>query len=367
MQVPTIQNQSARLRPPVAQKSSTIMLSWLFAVVLFGGVFLAGCSPVTPAAQDGPVATDSPEPITLEPITLGVGFIPSVQFATFYVAIEKGFYAEAGLDVTIDYGFETDYLLLTATNEMQFMLGSGDQIILGRAQELPVRYVMNWYTEYPVVIFAKTDAGVNEPADLRGRRIGIPGPFGASYVAFRAILESAGLSEEDVILESIGFTQAAAIQQDLVEAAVDYSVNGPIVLAQAGIETVEFRMDTYLNMPSNGLVTNETIIAQRPELVEAMVQASLRGIAYTLENPDEAFEIALRFVPEAGGENQAINRAIFDAVLGSWEPRPGFAPGETRLEDWTTAGEFMARIGLIEHAPDPATLFNNEFLGNAGE
>lgn len=338
----------------------------LFVLLLFT---LAGCSPVAPATDSSAPDSESMEApatdsTTLEPVTLGVGFIPSVQFATYYVAIEQGFYADVGLDVNIDYGLETDYLLLTATDEMQFMVGSGDQVILGRAQDLPVRYVMNWFTEYPVVIFAKADSGIESPTDLAGKRIGIPGTFGASYIAFRAILESVGLEESDVRLESIGFTQAAAVQQDLVDAAVDYSVNGPIVLAQEGIDTVQFRMDDYLHMPSNGLVTNENTIAQRPDLVERMVQASLQGIAYTLENPDAAFEIALRFVPEAGGENEAVNRAIFDAVLANWEPRAGFAAGETRLEDWEVAIDFMVRNGLIATAPEPETLFSNEFLSH---
>lgn len=335
------------------------------AFAMWLAALLVGCVPLAPA-QTGATSPQteggSSESASLEPVTLGVGFIPSVQFATFYVAMEKGFYADVGLDVSMDYGFENDYLLLTATDEIQFMVGSGDQVILGAAQELPVRYVMNWYTEYPVVIFAKADAGITTAADLAGKRIGIPGPFGASYVAFRAILESAGLRETDVTMESIGFTQAAAIQQDLVDAAVDYSVNGPIVLAQEGIDTVQIGMDDYITMPSNGLVTNANTIANRPDLVARMVEASLRGIAYTLENPDEAFEIALRYVPEAGGENEAANRAIFDAVLNSWMPRQGYAPGETHLDDWQAAIEFMARTGQIETEPPAEAIFTNEFL-----
>ena len=50
-----------------------------------------------------------------------------------------------------------------------------------------------------------------------------------------------------------------------------------------------------------------------------LVRASLRGVEYTLANPDEAFAIALSYVPEAGGDNEAINRAIFDATLPYWQ------------------------------------------------
>jgi NitT/TauT family transport system substrate-binding protein len=320
---------------------------------------LASCVPIASTPQAATVASTTDEATA---VSLGVGYIPNVQFAVFYVAIEKGFYAEEGLDVTLDYGFENDYLKLVGTNALQFMIGSGDQVVLGRSQGLPVRYVMNWYSVYPVVVFAKQEAGITRPEDLAGKRIGIPGPFGASYVAFRGILEAAGLREADVQMESIGFTQAAAISEDLVDAAVDYGVNGPIVLAQQGIATTQIGLDDYLRIPANGLVTNDITIAEEPELVEKMVRATLRAISYTLENPDEAFDIALKFVPEAGGDNEAANRAVFDAVLVEWQPQPGLKLGETRLTDWEEAAQFMQRIGLVQDLAPTEQLFTNEFL-----
>ena len=332
------------------------LMSFITVIVMI----FTGCAPIASAP-----ATDSgdQEPSTeLTPVKLGVGFIPNVQFATFYVGIEKGFYAEEGLDVTLDYGFENDYLKLVGVDELQFMVGSGDQVVLGRAQGLPVRYVMNWYSQYPVVIFAKAEAGITKPADLAGKTIGIPGPFGASYVALRGILEAANLSEADVTLASIGFTQVAAMTAGSVDAAVDYAVNGPVVLAQAGITTTQIKLDDYLQMPANGLVTNEKSVQEKPELVAKMVRASLKAVQYTLDQPDEAFAIALKFVPEAGGDNEAANRAVFDAVLAYWTPAAGTTMGATELADWQTAAEFMQRIGLVDTLVPAETLFTNEFV-----
>ncbi|MFZ4656579.1 MAG: ABC transporter substrate-binding protein [Caldilineaceae bacterium] len=335
------------------------MLQRLVVLVSLVIVLIAGCAPVAPA----PVAETGDQPSTaLTPVKLGVGFIPNVQFATFYVGIEKGFYAEEGLAVSLEYGFENDYLKLVGVNEAQFMIGSGDQVVLGRVQGLPVRYVMNWYSQYPVVIFAKSDAGITEPSDLAGKTIGIPGPFGASYVAFRGILEAANLTEADVKLESIGFTQAAAVREGTVDAAVDYGVNGPVVLAQAEIETTQIKLDDYLQMPANGLVTNEETIANNPELVGKMVRASMKAVQYTLDNPDEAFTIALKFVPEAGGDNEAANRAVFDAVLAYWAPPAGRSLGATDLAAWQTVAEFMQRIGLVESVVPAEELFTNDFV-----
>jgi len=300
--------------------SRTIIALNLCLILLF-----TACSPVAAPADETSSNTSTESDSTeLIPIKLGVGFIPNVQFGTFYVGIEKGFYAEEGLDVALDYGFENDYLKLVGTDQLEFMVGSGDQVVIGQAQGLPVLYVMNWYTQYPVVVFAKSEANITEPADLAGKTIGIPGPFGANYVALRGLLEAAELSEADIQLESIGFTQAAMVSQD-----------------SEGVETTQIKLDKYLRIPANGLVTSETVVNENPELVEKMVRASLKAAQYTIENPDEAFEIALKFVPEAGGENEAANRAVFDAVLDYWTPQGDYSWGETRLADWEAAAALM--------------------------
>lgn len=318
---------------------------------------LAGCA-APPATAPG---TGESTP-SLEPVTLGVGFIPNVQFAPIYVGVEKGFFAAEGIDLDLSYGFENDYVKLVGVDEYQFMIGSGDQVILGRAQGLPVRYVLNWYTRFPVVIFSKADRAITAPADLAGKSIGIPGPFGASYVALRGILEAGGLSEQAVQLESIGFTQAAAVSENRVDAATDYAVSGPVVLREAGVAINEIVLDDYLVVPSNGLITNDRTIDERPELVQRMARALQKAIAYTLANPDEAFAIALKTVPEAGGDNEAANRAIFDASLAYWTPRPDQTPGATDAADWQAAAEFMQRIGLVESIVETDSLFTNAFV-----
>lgn len=328
----------------------------LLPLIVALALFLSSC---TPLVAPGNSRANDP---SLTPVTLGVGFIPNVQFATFYVGIDQGFYADEGINLTLDYGFENDYLKLVGVNELQFMVGSGDQVVLGRAQGLPVRYVMNWYTKYPVVIFAQEGTGINEPADLAGKTIGIPGPFGASYVAFRGILEAAGLQESDVQLESIGFTQPAAVSAGTVNAAVDYGVNGPVILAEEGIATTQITLDEYLQMPANGLVTNEETLDDNPELVRGLIRATLRANQFVLDNPDEAFAIALEYVPEAGGDNEEINRAIFDAVLEYWTPAADHPAGSTQLGAWVEAAEFMQRIGLVETLVPAEELFTNELL-----
>jgi NitT/TauT family transport system substrate-binding protein len=354
--------------------------------VLFLGsialILLAGCYPpavvppseggrqpaqVSPAGQPVTTAPAPPEPLaqaaSAEPtkVTLAMGYIPSVQFAPFYVAQERGYFRDAGLDVSFHYGIESDLLKLVGTNEMQFMIGSGEEVILGRSQGLPVRYVMRWYRHFPVALFAKGDKGIRSPADLVGKVVGVPGLFGASYVGWEAIVYASGLDPKQVTLQSIGFTQASAVSEDRVDAAMDYVVNGPVQLRLAGQEVTVIPVSDYIDLPSNGIITNDQTIKEHPELVQALVSAAMRGLQDTLAAPDAAFDISLKAVPEAGGDQAAVSRAIFDESLRLWQA--GAAElGRSDPDTWKAAVDFMQAMKLVQDAVVIDDLYTNEFI-----
>lgn len=347
------------------------MLRKTLLLVLLGCmIVLAGCFPAQPVqptaapltTQPATSAAASPQAEqALTPITLAMGYIPSVQFAPFYVAQERGYFKDAGLDVTFRYGIESDLLKLVGTNELQFMIGSGEEVILGRSQGLPVRYVMRWYRKFPVVLFAKAAQGITSPADLPGKKVGLPGLFGASYVGWEALVYASQLDEKRVSLQSIGFTQATAVSQDQVDAAMDYIVNGPVQLRLAGEEVTVIPVSDFIDLPSNGIITNDRVISERPELVRGLVSALLRAISDTLADPDAAFAMSLRAVPEAGGEQAPVSRAIFDESLKLWQADPE-ALGLSDGAAWEQAAQFMRAMGLIQTDVAATDLFTNEFV-----
>jgi len=335
----------------------------LISLLVFLGL-LAGC-----AAPNAPlVVTPGPDQDGLQmeliPVTVGLGYIPSVQFAPFYVAQEMGFFTEQGLNVQFQHGIETDFLKLVGIGQMQFAVGSGDQVILGRAQDLPLTYVLSWYRQFPVGVMSLAERGLDSPRALEGQRVGIPGMFGASLVAWKALVYAAGVDENQVTLESIGFTQAAAVQQGRVDAALDYVVNGPVQLELTGQAVNVIPVSDYIDLPSNGLITNDQTIANNPDVVQKMVNAVLAAIRYTLDNPDEAFAVSLRAVPEAGGDNEAANRAIFDASLALWRVSDAEL-GRSDPAAWREATAFMREMGLIDVDVTASEAFTNQFVDSA--
>lgn len=326
---------------------------WIIIITIVTSMLgLAACA--TNAEQDA-----AQQPAELQKVRLGVGFIPNVQFAPFYVAQSKGFYANEGLEVDIEYGFEDDFVALAAQGEREFAVASGDQVVLARAQDIPITYVMKWYDRYPVALMARSDSGISKPEDLAGKKVGLPGLFGANFIGWKALAHAAGVDENSVAIEEIGFNQAAAIQQNSVDAAMVYIANEPIQLANQGIDVEVFQVSDYIDLVSNGLVAGDTLIAENPQLVQRMVTATVRGLEYTINNPDEAFEIARQVIPEITDEDAPTQRQVLDASLELWRSND---LGVSNPQVWQNSVDFMQQTGLLEKSIAADALYTNQFV-----
>ena len=293
----------------------------------------------------------------LTTIKLPMGYIPDPQYAPFYVAVEKGYFADEGFEIEFDYSFETDGVALVGAGELPFAIVSGDQVILARAQDLPVVYVMEWFQRFPIAVISKASAGIDRPEDLAGRQVGLPGYFGASYVGYAGLLEAAGLTQGDVNADDIGFTQVEALLTDQVEAVVGYANNEPLQLAALGEEINVIYVADAVDMVANGLITNEKIIEQNPEQVRRFVRATLRGLADTMEDPAAAFAISKKYVEGLDDDRYGV----LEASLPLWEAEE---PGVSELGSWQKTQEALLAIGFLDGPLDDLeAAFSNEFVG----
>ena len=327
------------------------MKNRMIYLILILLLLLSGCS----GGVDGKKTQVGP----LTHIRLPMGYIPNVQYAPFYVAVARGYFQEVGLEIEFDYSFETDGVALVGANELQFAVVSGEQVLLARGQGLPVVYVMAWWQAYPVAVVSLESAGIKTPADLRGKKIGLPGLFGANYIGLRALLESAGLKEEDVKLDSIGFNQVEALVANREDAVSVYANNEPVQLRSQGYAVNVIRVADYVNLASNGLITNETTIANHPDLVRRMVQALRKGVADTLADPDVAYDLCKKFVEGLDQNNEALQKEVLMASLEFWKADQ---LGHSDPQAWNNMHDILLKMGLLSAPLNVNQAFSNEFL-----
>ncbi len=311
----------------------------------------------------GLAACGGPKPQTatgsLVHIKLPVGYIPNIQFAPLYVAIDKGYFKDAGIEIEFDYSLETDAVSLVGANNLQFAVVSGEQVLLARAQGLPIVYVAAWYQQYPVAVVSKVSQNIKTPADLKGKKIGLPGLFGANYIGLDAMLFSAGLSEKDVTLDSIGFNQVAALAADKDQAASVYTTNEPVQLEAQGYKLNEIRVADHVQLASNGLITNEETINKNPDLVRRMTTAFLKGLADTIANPDEAYAISTKYVPNLAKADATTQKEILALSIDLWKTNH---LGLSDTQAWQNMQDTLLKMGLLKQPLDLSKAFTNQFV-----
>ena len=303
-------------------------------------------------------------PVTSELIQtkLPMGYIPDIQQAPVYVADHLGLFEKTGYEFSFDYSFETDGMALVAAGEVPFAFGSGEQVLLAREQGLDVVYVMTWYQQYPVSIIALSDSNINMSQDLIGKSVGIPGAYGANYIALKAFLDHQNISETDIILESIGYNQAEALVTHTVDAASVYRNNTPIQLASEGYQIIEFPISDYINLASNGLITSQKMIDQNPQAVFAMVSALTTGIEQTISDPEKAYSISQEYVQtlqSLDSQQETIQKEVLYASIDLWRTDK---IGQIDPSSWQNMADTLQNMNLLVNETDVSDAYTTQFI-----
>jgi NitT/TauT family transport system substrate-binding protein len=296
-------------------------------------------------------------------MTVGLGFIPSVQFAPFYLAQGKGYYRDAGIQVTFQNKIDPDLVTLVGQGAIDVGLADGTSVIPAVSQGIPIRYVATVYRAFPSIVFARQSTGIKTAADLKGKKIGIPGRYGSSWIMLQALLQSAKLTTSDVqIVEYPDFGQLAAVKQGAVDAATGFINNEPVQLSLSGEAVVVLRVDQAVPLPGPGLITGTKTLASERAAVAAFVAATLKAMREIEANPDAGLDASIAVVPELG-KDRATQKAILAATIDAWKGG-GAASGFGAIDrpGWTKSVEFMTALGLVPNAVAVDQLVDDSLL-----
>ena len=298
------------------------------------------CSAPTPS---GTASAGEP----LRAVTLLLGFRPDVQFAPFYVAQQEGYYADAGLDVTIEHRDAPQVQRLVADGQAEFGVADATDVMIARTSGIPIRYVSTLYQRFPVALIGEAGSVPTDPADLAGLRIGTPGPFGSSWHALLALLDAGGLTPDDVtVREYPQFNQVDGLSNGDVDLITGFRNNEPLQLEARGMDVDLLTVDEIAPLPGPGMIVGDELLDSDPELVRAFVEATAAAQAAVIDDPDLGFAAAEAAVPTIS-EDPDVARAVLDATVELWAG-DGFADGAIDEALWASGYETMERLGFID-------------------
>lgn len=298
-------------------------------------------------------------------LTLGLTYTPNIQFAPFYVAKEKGFYEDAGVTVELrHHGAAEDLFGALKRGDEDVVYAGGDEMLQARSKNLPIVDIATIYHKYPVALLVPEDSDIKKPADLKGRTIGTPGPYGETYFGLLALLKEAGLSEKDADVKHIGFTQQAALKGGKVDGVMGYVNNDAVSFEESGTPVRALTLSTSgggqaLVGPSLG--AKQSTLDDRGQDIRKFVDASLRGMQYTIDHPEEAVELSRKHIPGLDGDKK--ENAL--AVLKATEPLMRNERGELGYIDpqvWARMAEFMYDQGLLDKQIQAEQAYDADYL-----
>jgi NitT/TauT family transport system substrate-binding protein len=302
----------------------------------------------TPPSQ-GTEPSASVAPVEPVALTVGLGFIPNVQFAPFYLADQAGYYAEAGLDVEFQNKIDPDLITLVGQGSVDIGLADGTSVIPAVSQGIPIRYAAAIYGRFPSIVFAKASSGIDAPADLAGKRLGIPGRYGSSWIMLQALLESAGLTPDDLeIVEYPDFGQGAAVIADAVDASTGFVNNEPVQLERTGEPASILRVDDIVPLPGNGLIAGVETIEAKEAAIATFIAVTLRAMEEIEADPQVGVDAAITAVPELASAPE-LQLAVLEATIETWRGPVQEAQGlgATDPADWEASIAYLTELGLV--------------------
>ncbi|WP_232549940.1 ABC transporter substrate-binding protein [Propioniciclava soli] len=316
----------------------------------------SGCAR-TPAPTSGPPAA-----------TIGLTYIPDIQFAPFYVAEAEGLFADAGVAAKLrHHGAQEGLFTALAAGQEQYVIAGGDELVQARAQGVDAVAIAQYYRRYPVGVIVPDASPVVAPGDLRGRSVGVPARSGETWFGLQALLAESGLTEADVSVVEIGYTQQAALATGQVEAVVGFVNNDQVQFINAGIPTrvVPLTASGEVPLVSIVLATTRAELEARGPVATAVATGMVAGVAQAVSAPASAIEAARAHMPTLGEPGaEAAARATLEATIPLWTDDAGLVEGALDPQAWDAMTTFMWERGLIAAPVDPALAMTNDHVSS---
>lgn len=286
--------------------------------------------------------------------------------AFLFIAREKGFYQKAGFDVTINRGRGSgNTIKWVSIRSFDFGFADTGALVAGRAKDARAKEIAMVYGRAPHMLYSLKGSGVRSPKDLEGRTIGAS-PGAASYRIFGALAALAGFDAAKVkFLFMDAPSQLPSLLTGKIDATINYIIDRPVFAEKARAQNKEIQgflwADYGFNAYSNGVIAHDDDIANRPDRVRRFLKATVEGLAYGVDHPDEAVTLFLRFSPEFSREIALEQWKITVDLLSTPEAKKN-GIGYMLPEKMKVTRDVISQALKLEADVKVEDLYTNQFL-----
>lgn len=313
---------------PHSSRCGALILGWLLV--------LTSCGPA----------------LALEKVSLQLKWLHHFQFAGYYAALEKGFYREAGLDVTIiEGGPATEVEQDVLSGRADFGVGTS-ALVLNRARGENLVVLGQIFQHSPAVFLTPRKTGIRSIADMAGRRF----MFSNQHGDMLALLKKNGIYPNTITM-----IPHQGDPRDLISGRADvmiaYAFNEPFIMEQSGEPYLTFSPATYgYDFYGDNFFTTGRLIENRPEIARSFREASLKGWRYALANKAEIADLILsRYSREKNRDWLMFEANQIDALVQPTLIELGYQS----LSRWKHISAVFAELGMLPRNYDPSGIIYN--------
>jgi len=319
--------------------------------------------------DDDKPSGEAQQSASLTQTSIQFSWVHNVEFIGFYAAEQQGYYRDAGLQVRLDGGgFDEsgafiDPVQAVLDGKADFGVTGAHVLLAKRAEGAPIVAIGTIYQRSPVVLIALSESGIARPQDLIGRRVSTQPTNATVGLAYDALLAAQGIDRTQ-IQETMrtDFTSNPLFTGE-AEVLAGFVTTEGVQVRQRDPEANFIMVSDYgIDIYSNVIFTTEDLIASKPDMVRAFLQATVKGTQWAVEQPDQAVE---DFLKSTYGQPYAENREVH--LLGMQSSIPllvpaGGQPGMMKAEDWTFTHQTLLDLGLLAAPLDVEAAYTLDFL-----
>ena len=296
-------------------------------------------------------------------VTLILNWYLGGLHAPFYLGVERGYYAEEDIDLTIQEGRGSAVAAqVVAAGDVDFGMSDAGSLMLAGAKGLPIKAVMSLLNTSGFGVISLAETGIESAKDLEGKTLAVS-PGDALTQLFPAVVAANDLDESRIELV---FMDPPAKPVAVMEGRADALLGGIddqfFLIEAQGHEPSALRFaDLGVNTVGITVHTQESTIEERPDLVERFVRASVRSWEAAREDPEAAVDAALEAKPDLDRESTLKQLKVdLDLLLSPNTASQGIGYGAP--EDWQHTKELLTQYRDLTTDREATSFYTNDFL-----